>query len=91
MSLTLKTLFGFFIRCPHGNVHLMSVSVPGGGGRYYVILYIRRLGPFLGLKILNFNIYFFFIFFWGGGGVGGFRKMNIFGGYEEYFLGACNS
>ena len=60
MSLTFKTLFGFFICCPHGNVHLMSVSVPRGGT--LIFLYIRRLGPFFGLKILNFNI------FLGGGG-----------------------
>ena len=65
----------------------MSVSVPGGGGTL-IFSYIRRLGPFLGLKILNFNI-FLLSFFLGGGG---FRKMNIFWGYEEYiFLGACNS
>ena len=58
MSFTLKTLFGFFIRCPYGNVHLVSVSVPGGGGGGTLIfLYIRRLGPFFGLKILNFNIF----------------------------------
>ena len=59
---------------------LMSISVPGGVGRYSVILYIRRLGPFLGLKILNFNIYIFLIFFLGGGGGGGVQK-------NEYFWG----
>ena len=52
----------------------MSVSVPGGaGGGTLIFSYIRRLGPFFGLKILNFNI-----FFWGEGG--GFQK-------NEYFLG----
>ena len=44
-----------------------------------IFSYIRRLGPFFGFKILNFNsseklifllfIYIFFFFFWGGGGV----------------------
>ena len=70
MSFTLKTLFGFFIRCPHGNVHLMSVSVPGGEVGALIFSYIRRLGPFFGFNILNFNIPLVF------------RKMNIFWGYE---------
>ena len=49
----------------------MSVSVPGGAGEGTLIFsYIRRLGPFFGLKILNFNI----IFFFGGGGGGGVQK-----------------
>ena len=45
------------------NVHLMSVPVPGGeeGGGTLIFSYILRIGPFIGLKILNFNI------FWGGG------------------------
>ena len=48
-----------------------------GGGGYSDIPYIRRLGSFLGFKILNFNIvggfqkkeyffFFFFFFFYGG-------------------------
>ena len=54
------------------------------GGGTLIFSYIRRFGPFLGCKILNFNIFFFFFFFffllllfffWGG-----VRKMNIFGG-----------
>ena len=49
----------------------------GGGGGTLIFLYIRRLGPFFGLKIFNFNIF------------GGFSE--IFGGYEEYFWGACHS
>ena len=57
----------------------MSVSVPGGGGTL-IFSYIRRLGPFFGSKILNFNI--FFSLFLGGGG---FRKMNIFGGLKNIF------
>ena len=77
MSFTFKTLFGFFIRCPHGNVHLTSVSVPGGGGGgggvTLIFSYIRRLGPFFGLKISNFNILF------------GFQRNKYFLGYEEYF------
>ena len=60
---------------PHGNVHLMIVSVPGGagggGGRGGTLIfsYIRRLGPFLGgSKFRIFNIYLVF------------RRMIIFGG-----------
>ena len=40
----------------------------GGGGEGTLILpYIGRLQPFLGVQILNFNIYLFF--FGGGGGL----------------------
>ena len=55
----------------------------GRWGGTLIFLYIRRLGPFFGLKLLNFNslggfqkndYYFFLFFFWGGG-------------YEEYFFG----
>ena len=54
----------------------------GGGGGTPIFSYICRFGPFLGFKILNFNIYFyyfFFFFFFFGGGV---RKMKIWG-YEK--------
>ena len=55
-----------------------------------ICLYIRRLRPFWGFKILNFNIFgvfrkmnifflFLFFFFWGGGG-GGLGG----GGYEDF-------
>ena len=48
---------------------------PRGLGKGTLILsYIRRRGPFLGVQILNFNIYLF-IFFWGGG----VREMNNLG------------
>ena len=40
-------------------------GTPGGGGTL-IFSHIRRLGLFLGFKILNFNIF------------GVFRKMNIF-------------
>ena len=42
--------------------------IPGGGGVYSdIFIYIRRLGPFFGFKILNFIIFC------------GVQKMNIFG------------
>ena len=50
----------------------------GGGGGTLIFLYIRRLGLFFGVKILNFNIF------------GGFQKNEYFFGYEEFvdiFLG----
>ena len=43
----------------------------GGGWGTPIFSYIRRLEPFLGFKILIFNI-----FFWGGG----VQKNDIFGG-----------
>ena len=48
-------------------------DIPGGGGGGTLIFsHIRRPGQFFGFKILNFNI------------LGVFRKMNIFGGYEDF-------
>ena len=44
----------------------------GVGEGTLIFSYMRRLGHVLGFKILNFNIF------------GGFRKMNIFGGYEDF-------
>ena len=44
----------------------------GGGGGAEIFIYIRRLGPFLGVKILNFNIF------------GGFQKYHYFWGYEDF-------
>ena len=75
MRFTLKTLFGFFIRCS-SNERLR----PRGEGGTMIFSYIRRLGPFffLGGGVQNFEFQYIF---------GGFRKMIIFGGYEEYFLG----
>ena len=43
---------------------------PGGGT--LIFSYIRRLGPFLGFKILNFDIF------------GGFQKNKYFLGYENF-------
>ena len=40
-----------------------------GGGYSDIFIYIRRLGPFLGVQNLEFQ-YFFFFFFLGGGGGG---------------------
>ena len=45
---------------------------PGGGGGTLIFSHIRRLGPFLGFKILNFNIFF------------GFQKNEYFLGYEDF-------
>ena len=50
----------------------------GRGGGTLIFLYIRRLGLFLGFKILNFNIL--------GGGGGGFRKNNIFLGMNILWI-----
>ena len=55
--------------------------MPRGGGTL-IFSRIRRLGPFFGLKILNFNI------FWG------FQKITIFWGYEDFvdiFLGSSQN
>ena len=51
----------------------------GGGGGTLIFSHKRRLGLFFWFKILNFNF------------LGVFRKMNIFGGYEDFvdiFLGS---
>ena len=45
---------------------------PRGGGGTLIFSYIRRLGSFFGVKILNFNI------FWG------FQKYKCFLGYEDF-------
>ena len=67
-ELYVETLFGFFIRCPHGNVHQMSVSVPGGGVLSYFYTYVG-LGHFWGAQNLEFQFF-----------LGVFRRMNIFWG-----------
>ena len=56
---------------------LLQRQTKGRGGGTLICLYIRRLGPFLGFKILNLNFWifsqkndffiFYFFFFWGGG------------------------
>ena len=51
---------------------------PRGGGTL-IFSYIRRLGSFFGVKILNFNIF------------GGFQKNKYFWGYEDFvdiFMGS---
>ena len=44
----------------------------GGGGGAEIFIYIRRLGPFLGVQNLEFNIF------------GGFQKYHYFWGYEDF-------
>ena len=44
----------------------------GGGGGTLIFSYIRRLGSFFGVKILNSNIF------------GGFQKNKYFLGYEDF-------
>ena len=44
----------------------------GGGGGTLIFSYIRRLGPFFGFKILNFDIFL------------GFQKNKYFLGYENF-------
>ena len=54
---------------------------PGGGGTL-IFSYIRRLGPFLGFKILNFDIFWVF------------QKNKCFFGYENFvdiFLGSLQN
>ena len=46
----------------------------GGGGGTEIFIYIRRLGPFRGFKILNINIF------------GGFRNIIIFGGMKILWI-----
>ena len=56
-------------------------STPGGGT--LIFSHIRRLGLFLGVQNSQFQYFF-----------GVFRKMNIFGGYEEFvyiFLGSSQN
>ena len=45
---------------------------PKGGGGTLIFSYIRRLGPFFGFNILNFDIF------------GGFQKNKYFLGYENF-------
>ena len=57
----------------------------GGGGGTLIFSCIRRLWLFLGLKILNFNLFIYlFFFFWGGGGSDDF--VDIFGGSSQIGL-----
>ena len=51
-----------------GYAFVRGLRAQGGGTLFS---HIRRLGPFFGFKILNFNIFFGF-------------QMNIFGGYEDF-------
>ena len=66
-----------------------GVSLWCWGEGSLILSHIRRLGPFLGVQILNFNIfggrgvqkdvYLFFLFFlWGGGGVGDMMTLWAF-------------
>ena len=48
--------------------------VCGGGRGAEIFIYIRRLGPFWGFEILNFNIF------------GGFRNIIIFGGMKILWI-----
>ena len=63
------------VRFSHPDAPRMCVCGGGGGeggGGAEIFIYIRRLGPFWGFKILNFNI------FWG------FQKYQYFWGYEDF-------
>ena len=53
----------------------VCVCVGGGGGYSGIFIYIRRLGPFLGVQNLEFQ---YFFFFWGGGGGGGVSEISLF-------------
>ena len=49
-----------------------DTSQGGGGGGTLIFSCIRRLGSFLGVKMLNFNIF------------RGFQKNKYFWGYEDF-------
>ena len=50
----------------------MNPGGGGGGGGTLIFSHLRRLGPFFGVQILHFNI------FWG------FQKNEYFLGYEDF-------
>ena len=59
----------------------VCVCVCGGGGYSGIFIYIRRLGPFLGVQNLEFQYFLFFFFLFlggGGGGGGGVQKYHYF-------------
>ena len=64
----------------------VCVCVGGGGGYSDIFIYIRRLGPFLGVQNLEFQYFFFFFFFLGGGG---FRNIIIFGCLKILWIYHC--
>ena len=55
----------------------MCVCGRGGGGYSDIFIYIRRLGPFLGVQNLEFQ----YLFFLGGGGV---QKYHYFWVFEDF-------
>ena len=57
-----------------------------GGGYSGIFIYIRRLGPFLGVQNLEFQ---YFLFFLGGGEGGGVRNIIIFGGMKILWIHHC--
>ena len=66
-----------------------------GWGYSRIYIYIPRLEPFLGFKVLNINIwcvffqkneYFFFFFFFFGGGGGYGEIVDILGGHYKIGL-----
>ena len=59
-----------------------------GGGYSGIFIYIRRLGPFLGVQNLEFQYFLFFFF---GGGGGGFRNIIIFGGMKILWIHHCKT
>ena len=71
-------LFDLILYVPVNNFSVMS----GHQGGSLIFSYIRRLGLFLGFKILNFNIF------------GGFQQNEYFLGYEDFvdiFLGSSQN
>ena len=46
------------------------------GGYSGIFIYIRRLGPFLGVQNLEFQYFYFFL----GGGGGGVSEISLFWG-----------
>ena len=78
------------LHCPaRGLTSVNCVKRPEGGGGYYNILNIPRLGSYFGVQNIEFPFFFFFFFFSGVGG-GGVRKCIFLGvcGFCGYYWGS---
>ena len=62
----------FFVTSAFHTLMPQECVCVGRRGGAEIFIYIRRLGPFLGFKILNFKIF------------GGFQKYHYFWGYEDF-------
>ena len=79
-TLRISDKYKYRTKCRMCNAHYMAIkpgynSRGGGGGGTLIFSYIRRLGSFYGVKILNFSI------------LGGFQKNEYFWGMKIFFFG----